>query len=140
MVRVNPSDGAKKWARNLGAATQDIAAGIDRVTTAPGTKAAAASGKWLAKVSQAEPKFKANVASVSLASWQASAKDGVNRVASGANAKVGKMEAFANEFYAHLDRGAAAISAMPTNTVEDGIAKAAAQIRHNAAFKRSGTR
>lgn len=140
MVRVSPSAGADKWARNLGASTQDIAAGIDRVTTAPGQKAAAASGKWLAKVTQAEPKFKTNVAAVSLASWQSSAKDGVNRVASGANAKKGKMESFATEFYAHLDRGAAAINAMPTNTVEDGIAKAAAQIRHNANFKRSGTR
>lgn len=140
MVRVSPTDGAAKWARNLGAATQDIAAGIDRVTTAPGQKAAAASGKWLAKVSQSEPKFKNNVAAVSLSSWQASAKDGVNRVASGANAKKGKMESFATEFYAHLDRGAAAINSMPTNTVEDGIAKAAAQIRHNASFKRSGTR
>ena len=140
MARVNPADGAAKWARNLGAATQDIAAGIDRVTQAPGQKAAAASGKWLQKVSQAEGKFKSNVASVSLSSWQAAAKDGVNRVAAGANAKKGKMEAFATEFYAHLDRGAAAINAMPTNTVEDGIAKAAAQIRHNAAFKRTGTR
>lgn len=140
MVRVSPSAGADKWARNLGASTQDIAAGIDRVTTAPGQKAAASSGKWLAKVTQAEPKFKTNVAAVSLASWQASAKDGVNRVASGANAKKGKMESFATEFYAHLDRGAAAINAMPTNTVEDGIAKSAAQIRHNANFKRSGTR
>jgi hypothetical protein len=77
---------------------------------------------------------------VSLSSWQASAKDGVNRIAAGANSKKGKMEAFATEFYAHLDRGAPAIGSMPTNTLEDGVAKAAAQIRHNAAFKRSGTR
>lgn len=138
MTRVDPQAGADKWARNLGAATADIAHGIDRVTQAPGTKAAAASGKWLAKVTQAEGKFKANVGAVSLASWQAAAKDGVNRVASGANSKKGKMVAFATQFYAHLDRGAAAISQMPTNTLEDGVAKAAAQIRHNAAFKRTG--
>lgn len=139
MVRVSPTDGAAKWARNLSSATQDIAAGIARVQTAPGQKAAAASDKWLAKVSQAQPKFKANVGRVSLADWQKAATDGVNRVAAGANAKKGKMEAFATEFYAHLDRGAQAIGNMPTNTVEDGINKAAAQIRHNAAFKRSGT-
>lgn len=138
MTRVDPQAGADKWARNLSAATSDIAAGIDRVTQAPGQKAAAASGKWLAKVTQAEGKFKSNVAAVTLQSWQASAKDGVNRVASGANSKKGKMVSFATQFYAHLDRGHAAISQMPTNTLEDGIAKAAAQIRHNAAFKRTG--
>jgi hypothetical protein len=139
MTRVSPTDGASKWARNLGQATQDIAAGIARVTQAPGQKAAQASGKWLNKVTQAEAKFKANVGRVPLADWQKAATDGVSRVAAGANAKKGKMEAFATDFYAHLDRGAAAINAMPTNTLEDGVAKASAQIRHNAAFKRSGT-
>lgn len=139
MTRVSAADGAKKWARNLGQATPDITAGIARVQRAPGQAAAAASDKWLQKVSQAAPKFKANVGRVTLADWQKAATDGVSRVAAGANAKVGKMESFAADFYAHLDRGAAAIASMPTNTVEDGIAKAAAQIRHNAAFKRSGT-
>lgn len=140
MVRVDPQAGADKWASNLGAATTHIAAGIDRVTQAPGQKAAAQKTKWLQKVSAAQDKFATNVAAVSLQSWQASAKDGVNRVASGANAKKSKMAAFNTEFYAHLDRGAAAIGSMPTNTIEDGIAKASAQIRHNASFKRSGTR
>lgn len=140
MVRVDPNAGADKWAQNLGASTQHIAAGIDRVTQAPGAKAAAASGKWLAKVTQSKDKFAANVGAVSLSTWQAAAKDGVNRVASGAQSKKSKMAAFNTEFYAHLDRGAAAIGTMPTNTLEDGINKATAQIRHNATFKRSGQR
>jgi hypothetical protein len=139
VTRVSPSDGAKKWARNLGQATSDIQAGIARVTQAPGQKAAQASGKWLNRVTQAETKFKANVGRVTLSDWQAAATAGVQRVAQGANAKVGKMESFASDFYAHLDRGAAAINAMPTTTLEDGIAKASAQMRHNANFKRSGT-
>ena len=139
MVRVSPDQGAEKWARNLSAASQDIATGIARVSTAPGAKAAQASGKWLQKVTQAEGKFKSNVARVTLSDWQKAATDGVSRVAAGANAKKGKMASFAADFYAHLDRGANAIASMPTNTVEDGIAKSAAQIRHNAAFKRSGT-
>lgn len=138
MVRVSPSDGANKWARNLGASTSDVQAGIARVSVAPGQKAAQQSGKWLTKVTQAEDKFKRNVGRVTLQDWQKAASDGASRIAAGANAKKSKMESFATEFYAHLDRGMAAINAMPTNTVEDGIAKAAAQIRHNAAFKRSG--
>lgn len=140
MVRVDPQAGADKWAQNLGASTQHIAAGIDRVTSAPGQKAAAAKQKWLQKTTSSVDKFANNVAAVSLQSWQASAKDGVNRVASGANSKKSKMAAFNAEFYAHLDRGAAAIGSMPTNSLEDGIAKASAQIRHNANFKRTGTR
>ncbi len=140
MTRVDPKAGAEKWKRNLSASTQDVAAGIDRVTVAPGQKAAAASQKWLAKVSQAEPKFKTNVGAVTLQSWQQSAKDGVNRIASGAAAKQGKMEAFATELYAHLDRGKAAIDSMSTNTLEDSIAKMTAQVRHNASFRRTGSR
>ena len=137
MPRVSAQEGADKWARNTAAATQDVIRGVDRVSQAPGQKAAAQSGKWLQKVSQAENKFKSNVGRVSLADWQAATKDGATRIASGVNSKKQKMASFANDFYAHLDRGAAAINSMPTTTVEDGIAKAAAQIRHNAAFKRS---
>jgi len=140
MTRINPQDAANKWAQRLGAATADIQRGIAGVTQAPGQKAAAKKDKWLQKVTQSQDKFATNVAAVTLDSWKQAATDGVSRVAAGANAKKGKMEAFQTEFFAHLDRGAPAINAMPTNTVEDGIAKAAAQIRHNANFKRTGTR
>lgn len=136
MTRIDPAAGAEKWARNLGQATPDIQRGIDRVQRSPGQDAAAASGKWLQKVTQSEDKFKQNSAAVPLGEWQAAAKEGSTRIAGAAAAKKGKMQKFADEFYAHLDRGAAAINAMPTNTIEDGVAKAAAQIRHNAAFRR----
>ena len=140
MTRISPADAANKWAQRLGASTQDMARGIDNTTVSPMQKAASSSSKWLAKVTQSEEKFRRNVGAVTLESWKAAAKDGVGRVAAGANSKKGKMQAFQEEFFQHLDRGAAAINAMQTNTVEDGIAKAAAQIRHNANFKRSGTR
>jgi hypothetical protein len=136
MTRVSPQDGAEKWARNTAAATQDVIKGVARVTEAPGAKAARQSGKWLAKVTQSESKFKDNVGAVSLADWQKATSDGASRIATGVQAKKNKMADFAQAFYAHLDRGAQAINSMPTTTVEDGIAKAAAQIRHNANFKR----
>lgn len=136
MTRVSPQEGAEKWARNTAAATQDVIRGVERVTQAPGAKAAAQSGKWLQKVSQAEQKFRENVSAVPLVEWQEATKAGAGRIASGVQAKKGKAEKFAQAFYAHLDRGAQAINSMPTTTVEDGIAKAAAQIRHNAAFRR----
>lgn len=137
MARVSPQEGAEKWKRNTSAATQDVIRGVNRVTEAPGAKAARASGKWLARVSQAEPKFKANTAAVPLADWQKATTDGAARIASGVQAKGHKMEAFATAFYAHLDQGAQAINSMPTNDLESSIAKAAAQMRHNAAFRRN---
>lgn len=137
MTRISPTAAADKWARNLGAAGQDITAGIARVQRAPGQQAAAAADKWLQKVTGAQAKFKANVGAVSLSDWQQAATAGVQRVAQGANAKKGKMADFATKFFAHLDAGASAINAMPTNTLEDGVAKAAAQIRHNANFRRN---
>jgi hypothetical protein len=136
MPRVTAQEGADKWAQRTAAATQDVIRGVDRVQRAPGAAAAAASGKWLQRVTTAEPKFKARVAAVSLGDWQQATKDGAARIASGVQAKKAKMASFAQAFYDHLDRGAAAIAQMPTNTVEDSIAKAAAQIRHNANFKR----
>lgn len=137
MTRVSPQEGAQKWARNTAAAAQDAARGIDRVTTAPGQKAAAATDKWHQRVTQAADKFRRNTGAVTLEEWQAAAKAGTQRIASGVQAKQGKAQRFAEQFYAHLDRGAAAIAAMPTTTLEDSIAKAAAQMRHNAAFRRT---
>lgn len=138
MARLTPQEAADKWAQRTAAATADVARGIDRVTTAPGQKAAQASGKWLAKVSQAEQKFADRSRSVPLQDWQAAAKLGTQRIAAGVQAKKGKMEAFQSEFSQHLDRGKAAIDSMDTSTLEGAIAKATAQMRHNATFRRSG--
>lgn len=136
MTRVSPSEGAEKWASRTAGATQDMQRGIERVTVAPGQLAARQADKWHQKVTQAKPKFAANVAAVPLEEWKRSAVDGASRVASGVQAKKGKMERFTQEFYAHLDRGAPSINAMPTTTIEQSIAKAGAQMRHNAAFRR----
>jgi hypothetical protein len=137
MPKLTPQESADKWARNLGASTADISAGIDRVTTAPGAQAAAKADKWLQRTMDSQPKWKTRVASVSLSEWQSAAKAGVSRVSSGAQAKKGKQQAFAEEFFPHLERGQATIRSMPNNTTEDGIARAVAMIRHNANFKRS---
>lgn len=137
MARISAQEAAEKWANRTAAATQDVQRGIARVTRAPGQAAAAAADKWHTKVTQAKPKFAANSAAVTLQSWQEAATAGVARIASGVQQKKGKMEAFQTAFFAHLDRGAAAIAAMPTNSLEASIAKMTAQVRHNAAFQRA---
>lgn len=137
-VRSDPQTATAKWVTNLSASTTAIQRGVGNVTVAPGQAAAKAADKWLAKVTQAKTKFATNVARVSLADWQnAMTSYGISRIASGAQAKQGKMQSFMTDFLTHLNRGASTIDAMPTTTLEDGVAKAVAQIRYNATFKRS---
>lgn len=140
-VRSTPEMATSKWVTNLSGATERMKAGAMAVTVAPGEKAAAAADKWLAKVTQAKDKFARNSRAVPLAAWQAAyTGTGISRVAQGAQAKQNKVLDFQTQFQAHLKAGAATIDRMPTNTLEDGINKAAAQIRHNAKFVRNANK
>lgn len=138
-VRSDPQAATAKWLSNLSNATAAMTAGANRVTVSPGVAAAAAADKWLAKVTAAQAKFKARVGAVTLQQWQqAYTTYGVQRVASGAQAKQGKMLAFQQDWQAFLSANMAKIDRMPTTTLQDGINKAVAQIQLNASFKRSG--
>jgi hypothetical protein len=136
-VRSDAQSATSKWVANLSNATAAMTAGAQRVQTSPGQLAAQAADKWLAKVTQAKAKFAARVGSVSLQQWQqAYTTYGVTRVASGAQAKQGKMQAFQQDWLSYLQANMGTIDKMPTVTLEDGVAKAVAQIRLNAKFKR----
>lgn len=137
MARVSADQAADKWASRLSGSTAEIAAGVQGVTVAPGQSAAKAADKWLANVQAAKAKFATNVGRVSLSEWQDKMVNvGIPRIASGANANKGKVQAFQAAFLPHLDAGVAKVKAMPNLTLEDSINRAAAMIRHNATFKR----
>lgn len=139
-VRSDPNAATQKWLTNLSGATAAMTAGANRLQTSPGASAAAAADKWLAKVTQAKAKFAARVGAVTLDQWRtAYTTYGVQRVASGAQAKQGKMLAFQTEWQSFLQSNMAKIDRMPTTTLADSVAKAVAQIQLNASFKRSGT-
>lgn len=139
MAKLDPAAAREKWARNLSASTQDIAAGVQRVTQAPGQAAAQKRDKWRTGVQQAEEKWARNVSRVSLPEWQDRMLNiGVARVAQGAQAKGDKYENFAREFYPHLDAGVARVKAMDDSTQEARIQRAVAMMRHNATFRRPG--
>ena len=139
-VRVSPQDATTKWVNRLGGATADIQAGIDRVTEAPGMKAAAKQQKWLQAVQGSADKWKRNVSAVSLEQWKALFKSvGVPRIAQGAQAKQSKYTAFAQQFFPHLAQGISRVSAMPDTTFEERIQRSVAMMRHNHEFKRSGS-
>ena len=137
MAKVTPSQAAEKWSRRLSASTEDIRAGIERVTQAPGQAAAQKRAKWEAGVANAGDKWQRNVAAISLDEWKDKALNvGLQRVAQGAQANQDKTEKFFSEFLPHLDRGVAQVNAMPDASMEDRINKAVAMMRHNSNFKR----
>jgi hypothetical protein len=114
-----------------------MTAGANRVTQSPGAAAAAAADKWLARVTAAKAKFVARVGAVTVDQWRtAYTTYGIQRVASGAQAKQGKMLSFQTDWLNYLQANMSKIDRMPTVTLQDGINKAVAQIQLNAAFKR----
>lgn len=141
MPKINAKAGAEKWARRTKAATADVAAGVDRVTEAPTQAALAKLDKMLAKFEEAirSGKIERGLARVTLEDWKRSMKEiGVGRIASGVDNKgVGKMEAFAEEFYPFVERVQEEIARMPDTTLEDGIARMTHNVRELAKFKRS---
>lgn len=138
MARVSAEQATAKWVSRLSGATQQIQDGVNGVTVAPGTKAAAAKELWVQRVMAAKDKWAQRVASVSLSDWQnAMINVGIPRVAQGAQAKQGKVQSFMSEFLPYLDSGVAKVKAMPKGDLSASIARATAMIQHNAAFKRT---
>lgn len=138
--KMSGAEGAEKWGRNLGGAVADIRAGVDAVTENPCELAAAKAVEWQAAVTapRARERFEGGLRRVSLAEWKRKTIDvGTGRIASGAAAAVPKMKAFLDEFLPHVYGVAETVRRLPKLTLEDGIARATAQIRGNAEFHRS---
>jgi len=139
MARVTPEQAAAKWGQRASASTEDYKRGVQSVQTSPGVLAARAADTWQARTIAARSKFERNAARVDLGSWQAAASGkGANRFAEGVQQAQPAMQQFMSEFLPHLDRGVAQVKAMPNATIEQSIARAAAMIRHNASFRKSG--
>lgn len=131
----DPNTVAQLWASRLQNSTQEIQAGVMSVTTAPGQLAAAAADLWLQRVTQSKVKFQRNVSAVTLQQWQqAMTQKGIPRISEGATAAIPKMANFMQQFLPHVEQVAATVRSMPKGTIDQGIARAAAQIRGNATF------
>lgn len=119
-------------------AAPKISAGIDRVTTAPGQKAAQKKDKYVAGVNASQDLWARRVAAVDLPTWQNRAKAGVSRIAEGATAKKDKYATNAAPAFAHMDSVLSVVDQMPDNTLEQRIQKSAEYQRRMAQFKRAG--
>jgi len=141
MARLNPQEAAEKWARNTTAAVEDYRRGVARVQVAPGAKAAQNEAGYVAGVQRSSRKWAQRVGGVSLGEWQEAASNkGAQRLGSGVAAAQDKMAGFMSEVLPHIEAGQRAIAGMPKGDVEQGIARAAAFMRHMSNFRRGGGR
>lgn len=127
----NPQAAVTKWVSAMGTAGTAYTAGVNAVQTAPGVLAARASNKYLLGVQANVAKFERNVSAVPLTTWQQLAtQKGAPRLGTGAAAAEPKFLAFTTAFFQYLKNGQATIDAMPTDTIDQRIAKAVAQMQY----------
>ena len=129
-----------KHASRLKAAIPDVKAGVNAVTENPCALAAAAANDFQAAVSSdaTKARFIRGLNRVSLPDWKARTSAKADRIAGGVDEAAKKVEDFATQFLPYVYAQANAIlTANPGITLEDGIARATAMIRANAAFVRT---
>lgn len=141
MAKQSPQQIAQKWNRNLAGSTEAIKNGVAAVTVSPTEKAARQADAYAAGVAAAvaSGKYQSALRKVTLDDWQkAMLTKGVSRIASGAQAAVGKVEDFLTEFLPHVEAGQRMLESMPRGDIQQNIQRAIAMIEHNAKFKRRG--
>jgi len=136
-VRTTPTEFAALWKARLDAATDRIKTGVEKVTEAPGVKAAAAADKFRLHIIEAieSGRWAGEVSKVSLADWKkAMLEKGIPRIRAGTTAAVGEMEEFGKALFAHIESGQHEIEALPSVTLDDNIERMTRFIRHMSTF------
>lgn len=123
-LKTTPAEYAEKWGRNLTNARPDIERGVNRVTEAPGQKAAASVAKMRANILEAidSGRWAAGVASVSLEDWKTKTLEkGLARLDSGVNAALGKVQEIATQNLANIESVKNEVDRMPNTSFQDRI-------------------
>lgn len=137
MSKLTPSEFQAKHAKNLKGAISDMTAGINRVTEAPTKKAAAASAKMLANLSESvtSGRWAGALNRVTLEEWRAKMiTKGVPRVSGGIDAAAEKVIDFATQLLPAVDAAVNKVRTMPDLTLEDNIGRMTTYIREMAKF------
>lgn len=127
MARVTAQQFAQKWQTNLSGATQYIQAGVQKVSTPPGQKAAAQAQVMLANLTAAVTSgmWARRVGAVSLSDWQSAIiTKGIPRIASGAQAALAKMTAVGTDLLAAVDASVAIVNQTPRGNLQTNIQRA----------------
>jgi len=139
MAKLTAKEFQEKHNRRLKAATDDMRAGVERVTESPTAKAANKADKMRANVVKAidSGKWAAGLNRVTLDDWKGKMiNKGVGRVAAGIDEAADKVEAFASELLPYQDRLKSEIDRMPDVTLEDNINRMTTFVRGMSKFTR----
>lgn len=137
-ISVNPTDFAARWSQGLQAAGTKITQGVNAVQVAPSVNAIKNKSKMVANFTAAvnDGTWERNTAKVDLPTWrQAMLTKGVPRIAQGAINAESKMSAFAAQLLPFEASLQATVQNMPSNSLEENIARSAAWIRGMAKFQ-----
>ncbi|GAI32814.1 unnamed protein product [marine sediment metagenome] len=118
-----------------------IRSGVEKVTEAPGKKAAAAVEKMRVNINAAldSGRWEAEVGRVTLEEWRSKMLEkGVPRVRAGAEAAKPEMEAFSAALFPHIESQQAKLKAMPSVSLEDNISRMVTFVRGMAEFTWKG--
>lgn len=138
MARMTGQEAAEKWQSRLTGATAEITRGVNRVTEAPGAKAAAKADKMRKGILEAldSGKWAKNVSAVPLSSWKDSMiNKGVSRISAGASAAVPKMGQKLDAIFKHQDIIQGELANMPDLSLDENIARATHFMRRMSDFK-----
>lgn len=124
MAKVTAQQYADKWGRRLKGATTDIRQGVERVSTAPGQKAASQADKMLAGIQAAisDGKWQRAVGAVTLEEWKdATLQKGIGRISSGVDSSLQSQVQMAEKLLAAVDSVKSQVDNMPDTTLDDRI-------------------
>ena len=140
MARVTAQQWLQDWQNGMNGAAAKIKSGVQKVTIAPGIAAAAKESKMLTNTTAAitSGKWSHAVSAVSLPSWQsAMSTKGVANISTGVAQAAQTKVAQITKMLADNDAAVAAVENMPTDTMQQRMAKAQAfmQARHDQSAK-----
>lgn len=139
IVRVTPAEFQEKHARRLKASLTDMRTGVEKVTEAPGAKAAAKQDKMLANLTAkvVDGTWAARLKKVTLEEWRTKMIDkGLPRVSGGIDAAAAKVTDFASQLLPAVDAASRKVATMPDLTLEDSIARMNSFVRDMAKFSK----
>jgi hypothetical protein len=122
MPKITADEFARVWSEQLKAASSRIVERAEKVTEAPGKKAAAAKDVWVAKMTDpgTADRWARRVASVSLEEWKAAMRELVpSRLPTGVEKATPKMVEFGSKLLPYQDANIGKVHSIKKITKED---------------------
>ncbi len=139
-VRMTVDEAVAKHARRLSGATEEIRRGVEKVTEAPGVKAAAQKEKMKQRLiaSIDNGTWERNTKKVTVEEWRRKMiNKGIPAISTGITEAEPKMKDFFSQLFPAIDKAQASIVAMPSITLEQNINRMTTFVRSMATFHKT---